>query len=141
VVLGVIEPSSIIVVFLAQLVQWLSLTHSLTDTVALKRRGRKLRPKGQEMEAKWRRRYLLPHLINAGIKSRIPSVTYRPFWPHRRVFIGALSISLSTSDLVDGLADDLVDDLADVLADDLVDDHDAQKSKRRSLPTVILVME
>jgi hypothetical protein len=29
-VLGVIEPSSIIVVFLAQLVQWLSLTHSLT---------------------------------------------------------------------------------------------------------------
>jgi hypothetical protein len=33
VVLGVIEPSSIIVVFLAHLVQWLSLTHSLTICV------------------------------------------------------------------------------------------------------------
>jgi hypothetical protein len=36
------------------------------DTVALKKRGRKLRPKGQEVEGKWRRRYLQPHLITVG---------------------------------------------------------------------------
>jgi hypothetical protein len=35
VVLGVIESSSIIVVSLAQLVQWLSLTHSLTSSDSL----------------------------------------------------------------------------------------------------------
>jgi hypothetical protein len=36
------------------------------DTVALKWRGRKLRPKGQEVGGKLRRRYLQPHLITVG---------------------------------------------------------------------------
>jgi hypothetical protein len=87
------------------------------DTVTLKRRGRKLRPKGAEVEGKW---YLQPHLITLGNEVTHPQPYLSPFWPHRRVFIGVL-ISLSTSDLVDDL--------------------DALKSKRKSLPTVILVME
>jgi hypothetical protein len=36
------------------------------DTVALNRWGGKLRPKGQEVEGKWRGRYLQPHLITVG---------------------------------------------------------------------------